>query len=419
MVRPESLRQALFPLLLLFVGCGEAPTSTVILRFVPGDVEPRPDYLLVTWMGGEDIAFRDQRLPRAGRLQQSGPELGTLSVQIDPTRTSDRTVLARAFRDAMQVGIAAARVHGSQVQHREIVLALSASLPDLDGDGVPDVIDDDCDGTSPLAACRGPRGDAGLVPDDPATVGVDATTRDTSGAQPDGSAAPNLLDAAPPDAAPPDAAAADSPAVDAPPADGPAADAPARDLAPPDAALPDAQIPDLATPDTARDLSPYACPCSLWPSSVVPTYTLSNDVVQPLELAVRFSSEVDGQIEGLRFFKVPEDSGVHTASLWTGSGALLATATYTNESASGWQQVMLPSPIKITAGSPYVASYHTTSGQFATSYNYFDAAGLDRPPLHAPRDQDPNRNGLFVRDTGVFPWQAGYRNYWADVVFVP
>ena len=41
------------------------------------------------------------------------------------------------------------------------------------------------------------------------------------------------------------------------------------------------------------------------------------------------------------------------------SGTLLASATFTNESASGWQQVNFSNPVPITAGTTYVASYHT------------------------------------------------------------
>ncbi len=51
--------------------------------------------------------------------------------------------------------------------------------------------------------------------------------------------------------------------------------------------------------------------------------------------------------------------------LWTASGALLASATFTNETASGWQQVNFSTPVSITAGTTYVASYHTNTGNYA------------------------------------------------------
>ena len=38
-------------------------------------------------------------------------------------------------------------------------------------------------------------------------------------------------------------------------------------------------------------------------------------------------------------------------------GVSLATATFTNETASGWQEVLFSTPVAITAGVTYVASY--------------------------------------------------------------
>ena len=50
---------------------------------------------------------------------------------------------------------------------------------------------------------------------------------------------------------------------------------------------------------------------------------------------------------------------------------LLATATFTNETASGWQQVNFSTPITIAAGTTYVASYHTNVGRYAATTGFF------------------------------------------------
>ena len=36
-----------------------------------------------------------------------------------------------------------------------------------------------------------------------------------------------------------------------------------------------------------------------------------------VELGVKFTAEVDGQIAGVRFYKGPRNVGTHTGSLWT------------------------------------------------------------------------------------------------------
>ena len=58
-----------------------------------------------------------------------------------------------------------------------------------------------------------------------------------------------------------------------------------------------------------------------------------------VELGVKFRSEVVGTINGIRFYKAATNVGTHIGTLWTEGGEKLAEATFTEESASGWQQV--------------------------------------------------------------------------------
>ena len=84
-----------------------------------------------------------------------------------------------------------------------------------------------------------------------------------------------------------------------------------------------------------------------------------------VELGVRFRSDVNGSITGLRFYKSSANTGTHVGHLWSNTGTLLASATFTGETASGWQQVTFPSPIAITAGTTYVASYYAPNGHYS------------------------------------------------------
>ena len=69
-----------------------------------------------------------------------------------------------------------------------------------------------------------------------------------------------------------------------------------------------------------------------------------------VELGVKFTSGIDGTVTGLRFYKGSQNTGTHVADLWNAAtGALVATATFTNEGASGWQQVNFSSPVAIAA----------------------------------------------------------------------
>ncbi len=157
---------------------------------------------------------------------------------------------------------------------------------------------------------------------------------------------------------------------------------------------------------------------TIWPSTTIPG-TVDGGPDSAVELGVKFKSDLSGNITGIRFYKASANTGTHVANLWTSSGTLLATATFTNESASGWQQVSFSSPVAISANTVYVASYHSNTGHYSDDANYFSSNGMDSPPLHALQDGISGFNGVYAYgSTSSFPsngWNGS--NYWVDVVF--
>ena len=158
------------------------------------------------------------------------------------------------------------------------------------------------------------------------------------------------------------------------------------------------------------------CPCSLWPSSTTPATTSAADS-SAVELGTRFRSDSDGYITGLRFYKGAANTGTHVGNLWTAGGTRLSSATFSGESASGWQEVTLPSPVAVTAGTDYVASYHAPNGGYAIDGNYFSSA-RSAPPLQAPAHSSGTPNGVYRYGASGFPSSTyNATNYWVDVVF--
>src|SRR6185295_18011543 len=99
------------------------------------------------------------------------------------------------------------------------------------------------------------------------------------------------------------------------------------------------------------------CPCtSHWNNAPTPA-TIDSGDPSPVELGVKFKSDVATYVTALRFFKGSNNTGTHVANLWSSTGAKLASATFVNETASGWQEVVLPTAVAIAAGDTYVASY--------------------------------------------------------------
>jgi hypothetical protein len=167
---------------------------------------------------------------------------------------------------------------------------------------------------------------------------------------------------------------------------------------------------------TVNNAPPGSCPCTIWNASATPSRIETSDT-NAVELGVRFRADRNGTVTGVRFYKGAGNTGVHAASLWTDAGTLLATATFINETASGWQQVTFTSPVAIVANTTYVVSYHTNTGQYAVSNSYFTTSGVDNPPLHALAT-GVGTNGVYRYGASGFPnqtYQAA--NYWVDLVF--
>ncbi len=163
--------------------------------------------------------------------------------------------------------------------------------------------------------------------------------------------------------------------------------------------------------------SPGTGPFTIWGTTAIPANPSANDP-NAVELGVKFQSDVGGLITGIRFYKGTGNTGTHTGELWSSTGQLLASATFGNETATGWQQVTFASPVAIQPLTTYVASYHTTTGHYAGDNNSFTSAGVDNAPLHALSNSAAGGNGVYVYGARAFPTSSYLAsNYWVDVVF--
>ena len=101
--------------------------------------------------------------------------------------------------------------------------------------------------------------------------------------------------------------------------------------------------------------------------------------------------------------------------MWSSTGTLLASGTFSNETASGWQELDFSSPVAVTAGTTYVASYFTSTGHYADTQSGLASAVINGP-LTALAGGGVYANG----SSNTFPtstYQAS--NYWVDVVYSP
>jgi hypothetical protein len=149
---------------------------------------------------------------------------------------------------------------------------------------------------------------------------------------------------------------------------------------------------------------------SLFTTQVPATPSASDS--SSVEVGTVFTPSVNGQVTGIRFYKGTGNTGTHTGSIWSSTGTRLATVTFANESATGWQLAKLATPLAVSAGQSYVVSYYAPNGHYSTTGSFF-TGGFTNGVLSAPATS----NGRYLyAANGGFPtnsWNA--TNYFADV----
>jgi len=135
-------------------------------------------------------------------------------------------------------------------------------------------------------------------------------------------------------------------------------------------------------------------------------------------VGVEFESSVAGYVDGVEFYKASTNTGTHVGALWSSSGTLLTSATFTGETASGWQQVTFPSPVAVAANTVYMASYSDPNGHYSYTTGTFNSA-VSNPPLTGVANSGSTPNGAYVySSTSTFPTSSyNAASYGVDVVF--
>lgn len=95
--------------------------------------------------------------------------------------------------------------------------------------------------------------------------------------------------------------------------------------------------------------------------SFVPTAQASTSA---LELGVKLSTNAATYVTQVKYYKAAASSAVHTAHVWDSTGTLLASETFTAETASGWQTVSLATPVLIAANTTFTVSVWSSDFYF-------------------------------------------------------
>jgi hypothetical protein len=152
---------------------------------------------------------------------------------------------------------------------------------------------------------------------------------------------------------------------------------------------------------------------SFWNNSALPANQQESDT-QSVTVGLKFYSDVAGSVTGIRFYKGALNTGTHVGTLWSSSGAKLASVTFSGETSSGWQQASFSSPVNIAANTPYIVAYTAPYGRYAGD-QYYRWTNLNATPLRVSGTSP----GVYAYGSGpTYPtntWNS--TNYWVDVVF--
>lgn len=160
---------------------------------------------------------------------------------------------------------------------------------------------------------------------------------------------------------------------------------------------------------TSPPLAPTTWDYSLYEPSSVPA-TLNSGGTPGITLGVVFYATQPGNITAFRFYKPAGDtSGSHVGTLWKTDGTKLVEVTFSGETASGWQQQILPTPFPIVPRTLYMSSIYTPARWFGYTSGY----APNRTMLRLPQDAGISSDG----SSPVYPTVTTTASLFADLVF--
>lgn len=137
-----------------------------------------------------------------------------------------------------------------------------------------------------------------------------------------------------------------------------------------------------------------------------------------VNLGVKIQPRTDGDLLGVRFYKVPGDFGLHVGQIYDINGSLLAQAAFQNETASGWQEQLFSTKVRLRTGQTYVIAVFSSQGFYYYLNNGFESAKV-ADALIAPASSAVGGNGVYLYSSTIgFPnLTYNSANYYVDALF--
>ena len=132
----------------------------------------------------------------------------------------------------------------------------------------------------------------------------------------------------------------------------------------------------------------------------------------PYELGLKFTTSQIAIVKKVSYYRMSGESGSHIGHVWNNDGTLLANATFSNETATGWQIADLDNPIWIYPGITYVVSVNSNTA--------YGAGSLATSVINGILSTVDDNNGIFNTTVGQFPSSFFNKiHYFRDVYVEP
>ena len=142
-------------------------------------------------------------------------------------------------------------------------------------------------------------------------------------------------------------------------------------------------------------------------TSESPTETL--DATPGWEVGTRFTSSKTGKVVGFRFWRAAGETGSNYGKLWTNSGTRLKKSK-AFPSGTGWVEIMLDTPVDISANTTYRVSVNTNTKQVKKGGAY----AFDGPISNGPLYSD---GGYYGQPIDAMPNSSSASMFFVDVIF--
>jgi hypothetical protein len=170
---------------------------------------------------------------------------------------------------------------------------------------------------------------------------------------------------------------------------------------------------------TSISFTTNSCPCRLFPSTLTPQLTgldtrdgRGGSGPWTYEMGVKFTVSSPTLLTAVRYWRDAAETGTHVGRLWNATGTQLASTTFAGETASGWQEQALTTPVALAPGQTYVVSVGINAFFVDTLSGLASSTGSG--PLSSVAD---GANGVHSSAAGSFPTSAwSNSNYWVEPV---